>query len=147
MDIKTVFVCTFVFLKETNMYQRKIPIDYNCGLNVAMEVVGSKWKFCLLDEISKGIKRPKDLINAINGITKRVLQNQLKELEFHGLLGKTIYNEIPLRVEYYVTESGKSLMPLIVAIDKWGLAFAPQLKVILENHILEPIENWMRNRK
>jgi len=135
-----VFVCTFVFLKETNMYQRKIPIDYNCGLNVAMEVVGSKWKFCLLDEISKGIKRPKDLINAINGITKRVLQNQLKELEFHGLLGKTIYNEIPLRVEYYVTESGKSLMPLIVAIDKWGLAFAPQLKMILENHILETVE-------
>lgn len=122
------------------MYQRKIPIDYNCGLNVAMEVVGSKWKFCLLDEISKGIKRPKDLINAVNGITKRVLQNQLKELEFHGLLGKTIYTEIPLKVEYFLTESGESLMPLIVAIDKWGLAFAPQLKNILENQILETEE-------
>ena len=120
-----------------NMYQRKIPIDYNCGLNVAMEVVGSKWKFCLLDEISKGTKRPKDLVNVVTGITKRVLQNQLKELEFHGLLGKTIYNEIPLRVEYFLTESGESLMPLIVAIDKWGLAFAPQLKAILENQILE----------
>jgi DNA-binding HxlR family transcriptional regulator len=115
------------------MYQRKIPIDYNCGLNVAMEVVGSKWKFCLLDEISKGTKRPKDLVNVVNGITKRVLQNQLKELEFHGLLGKTIYNEIPLRVEYFLTESGESIMPLIVAIDKWGLVFAPQLKNILEN--------------
>ncbi len=122
------------------MYQRKIPIDYNCGLNVAMEVVGSKWKFCLLDEISKGIKRPKDLINAVNGITKRVLQNQLKELEFHGLLGKTIYTEIPLKVEYFLTESGESLMPLIVAIDKWGLVFAPQLKNILENQILETEE-------
>jgi len=122
------------------MYQRKIPIDFNCGLNVAMEVVGSKWKFCLLDEISKGIKRPKDLINAVNGITKRVLQNQLKELEFHGLLEKTIYTEIPLKVEYFLTESGESLMPLIVAIDKWGLAFAPQLKNILENQILETEE-------
>lgn len=122
------------------MYQRKIPIDYNCGLNVAMEVVGSKWKFCLLDEISKGIKRPKDLINAVNGITRRVLQNQLKELEFHGLLGKTIYNEIPLKVEYHLTASGESLMPLIIAIDKWGLEFAPQLKNIVENQILE-IEN------
>lgn len=117
------------------MYQRKIPIDYNCGLNVAMEVVGSKWKFCLLDEISKGTKRPKDLITVVNGITKRVLQNQLKELEFHGLLGKTIYTEIPLRVEYFLTESGESLMPLIVAIDKWGLEFAPQLKKILEDAI------------
>ena len=122
------------------MYQRKIPIDYNCGLNVAMEVVGSKWKFCLLDEISKGTKRPKDLVNVVTGITKRVLQNQLKELEFHGLLGKTIYNEIPLKVEYFLTDSGESLMPLIVALDKWGLAFAPQLQNILENQILETEE-------
>lgn len=123
-----------------SMYQRKIPIDYNCGLNVAMEVVGSKWKFCLLDEISKGTKRPKDLVNVVTGITKRVLQNQLKELEFHRLLGKTIYNEIPLKVEYFLTESGESLMPLIVALDKWGLAFAPQLQNILENQILETEE-------
>lgn len=119
------------------MYHRKIPVDYNCGLNVAMEVVGSKWKFCLLDEIAKGIKRPKDLVNAVNGITKRVLQNQLKELEFHGLLRKTVYNEIPLKVEYDLTQSGKSLMPLIVALDKWGLEFAPQLKEIVENQIVQ----------
>ena len=114
------------------MYQRKIPIDYNCGLTVAMEVVGSKWKFCLLDEIHKGIKRPKDLVLAINGISKRVLQNQLRELELHGLLAKTIYTEVPLRVEYYLTETGESLLPLIVALDKWGIDFAPQLKTILE---------------
>jgi len=119
------------------MYQRKIPIDYNCGLNVAMEVVGSKWKFCLLDEISKGTKRPKDLVKVVNGITKRVLQNQLKELEFHGLLRKTIYTEIPLRVEYFLTASGESLMPLVVAIDKWGLAFGPQLKEIIESQMIE----------
>ncbi|MCC9070652.1 helix-turn-helix transcriptional regulator [Flavobacterium sp. F-65] len=114
------------------MYQRKIPIDYNCGLTVAMEVVGSKWKFCLLDEIYKGIKRPKDLVLAINGISKRVLQNQLRELESHGLLAKTIYTEVPLRVEYYLTETGESLLPLIVALDKWGIDFAPQLKTILK---------------
>jgi DNA-binding HxlR family transcriptional regulator len=119
------------------MYQRKIPIDYTCGLIVAMEVVGSKWKFCLLDEISKGIKRPKDLVHAINGITKRVLQNQLRELELHELLGKTVYTEVPLRVEYYLTESGKSLLPLVAALDKWGLDFAPQLKTILERDNLE----------
>ena len=64
----------------------------------------------------------------------------MKELEFHGLLGKTIYNEIPLKVEYFLTESGESLMPLIVALDKWGLAFAPQLQNILENQILETEE-------
>lgn len=113
------------------MYQRKIPIDYECGLSVAMEVIGSKWKFCLLDEISKGIKRPRDLVSSINGITKRVLQKQLSELELHGILGKRIYAEVPLRVEYFLTESGKSLLPLVSAVDKWGLSFAPQLKSIL----------------
>ena len=113
------------------MYQRKIPIDYKCGLTISMEVIGSKWKFCLLDEISKGIKRPKDLVNAINGITRRVLQKDLKELEQHGVLGKNVYAEVPLRVEYYLTASGKTLLPLIAAVDKWGLSFAPQLKSIL----------------
>ncbi len=115
------------------MYERKIPIDYECGLGVAMEVIGSKWKFCLLDEISKGIKRPRDLAIAINGISKRVMQQQLKELEFHGVIGKTVFTQIPLKVEYHLTESGKSILPLISAIDQWGLDFAPQLRARLEN--------------
>lgn len=119
------------------MYQRKIPIDYECGLSVAMEVVGSKWKFCLLDEIAKGATRPRDLVNAINGITKRVLQKQLSELELHGILGKTIYAEVPLRVEYFLTESGKSILPLVSAVDKWGVSFAPQLKIIMEKRQIE----------
>lgn len=119
------------------MYQRKIPIDYECGLSVAMEVVGSKWKFCLLDEIAKGTTRPRDLVNAINGITKRVLQKQLSELELHGLLGKTIYAEVPLRVEYFLTASGRSILPLVSAVDKWGLSFAPQLKNIIEKGQIE----------
>ncbi|WP_306354206.1 winged helix-turn-helix transcriptional regulator [Flavobacterium sp. '19STA2R22 D10 B1'] len=122
------------------MYQRKIPIDYECGLSVAMEVVGSKWKFCILDEVSKDIKRPKDLVHAINGITKRVLQNQLKELEFHGLLEKIMYKEVPLRVEYYLTESGKSLLPLISAVDQWGEGFVPQLKKIMEREAPEVLK-------
>lgn len=119
------------------MYQRKIPIDYSCGLIVAMEVVGSKWKFCLLDEISKGTARPKDLVQVVQGITKRVMQKQLSELELHGILGKKIYAEVPLRVEYYLTATGESLLPLISAINKWGAGFAPELKAILEREDLE----------
>ncbi|QNK64860.1 helix-turn-helix transcriptional regulator [Pedobacter sp. PAMC26386] len=113
------------------MYQRKIPMNYNCGLSIAMEVVGSKWKFCILDEISKGIKRPRDLANSVSGISKRVLQNQLRELEMHGIVEKTIYTEVPLRVEYHLTDSGISLLPLISAVEQWGLGFAQQLKTIL----------------
>ena len=119
------------------MYQRKIPIDYNCGFNVAMEVVGSKWKFCLLDEISKGVTRPRDLVNAISGITRRVLQKDLRELELHGMIGKAVYTEVPLKVEYYLTESGKTLLPLVTAMHKWGGDFAPQLKAVMEKEEME----------
>ena len=83
--------------------------------------------------IAKGTTHPRDLVNAINGITKRVLQKQLSELELHGILGKTIYAEVPLKVEYFLTESGKSILPLVSAVDKWGLGFATQLKTIIEN--------------
>ncbi|NSL86107.1 winged helix-turn-helix transcriptional regulator [Chitinophaga solisilvae] len=114
------------------MYQRKIPIDYNCGLGIAMEVIGSKWKFCILDAVSKGIQRPKDLAQAINGITRRVLHQQVGELEMHGILGKTIYTEVPLRVEYHLTATGKTLLPLIEALNTWGLEFSPHLRAILE---------------
>lgn len=119
------------------MYQKKIPIDYECGLSIAMEVVGSKWKFCLLDEISKGTTRPRDLVRAINGISKRVLQKQLSELEMHGILGKTIYAEVPLRVEYHLSESGKTLLPLVAAVDQWGMGFSAQLKTIVEKEAAE----------
>lgn len=115
-----------------HMYQRKIPIDYNCGLIVAMEVIGSKWKFCLLDEISKGITRPRDLLQAVKGITRRVLQQQLRELELHDILGKTIYKEVPLRVEYQLTEAGHSILPLITALDLWGEGYAARLQSLLE---------------
>ena len=124
------------------MYQRKIPIDYTCGLSVAMEVVGSKWKFCILDKISRGAQRPRDLVRLIDGLSKRVLQQQLRELELHGVLGKTTYHEIPLRVEYHLTDLGKTLLPLVSAVDQWGVAFAPHLKEIMEVEAapLEPTE-------
>lgn len=114
------------------MYERKIPIDYTCGLSIAMEVAISKWKFCLLTEIHKGVVRPKDLFDAVHGISKRVLHQQLKELEFHKLITKTIYPEVPARVEYNLTADGIRVLPLLYAIDQWGLEYVPKLKKLTE---------------
>jgi len=113
------------------MYQRKIPLDFECGTGIAIEVVLSKWKFCILQEIERGISRPKDLIEAIPGITKRVLHEQLKQLEYHGILKKEIYPEVPPRVEYTITELGQTALPITKAVHAWGLEFGPKLKSIL----------------
>lgn len=110
------------------MYERKIPLDYNCGVSVAMEVIGSKWKFCLIVEINAGTRRPKDLHEAIPGISKRVLHQQLKEMELHGIICKKIYPEVPARVEYFLTEEGRIVLPLIENINQWGKSYAQKLK-------------------
>ena len=74
----------------------------------------------MLKAISIGIKRPSEMLRAIPDVTKRVLNVQLKELEQHGIITKKIYHELPLKVEYSLTELGDSLMPIINAMNQWG---------------------------
>lgn len=112
------------------MYERKIPLDFECGITIASEVIFSKWKFCILMELNKGITRPKDLVDAVTGITKRVLHQQLKQLEFYKIIDRITYPEIPPRVEYSLTEDGKRILPILDAINKWGLDYAPTFKGI-----------------
>ncbi len=113
------------------MYERKIPLDFECGITIATEVIFSKWKFCILMELEKGITRPKDLVEAVTGITKRVLHQQLKQLEFYKIIDRITYPEIPLRVEYSLTEDAKKILPILAEINKWGLEYAPKFREII----------------
>ncbi len=102
------------------MYQRKIPIDLNCGLDLVKEVLYGKWKMHLIYFISQGINRPGELQRKIPSATRRVLIVQLNQLEEHGLISKKIYAQLPPKVEYTLTELGQTVLPLITALGKWG---------------------------
>ena len=102
------------------MYQKKIPIELNCGLDLAKEVLSGKWKFHLLYFISEGIKRPSELQRKIPGATRRVLNVQLNELAEFGLVTKKVQAELPLKAEYSLTGLGNSVIPVITALGKWG---------------------------
>lgn len=102
------------------MYERKIPENLECGINVAMKVFGAKWKPCIIDAINRGIRRPSEMHREINTATPRVIDMQLTELEKFNIVGKTIYPGFPLRVEYYLTDMGKSILPIIALMDRWG---------------------------
>jgi DNA-binding HxlR family transcriptional regulator len=102
------------------MYEKKIPKDLNCGIVVTMEVIGGKWKSCLINDINKGIRRPGELHKTHPEASPRVLNLQLSELENHGIVEKTIFPVVPLKVEYALTNKGKSLLPLIDVMRKWG---------------------------
>jgi DNA-binding HxlR family transcriptional regulator len=98
------------------MYQRKIPGDLYCGLDITFEVIGGKWKAGLIRHIHKGVKRPGELHKVFPGASPRVLNQQLAKLTKHGIIQKEIFPVLPLKVEYSLTEIGHSLLPII----KWA---------------------------
>lgn len=106
-------------------YERKIPIDLECGVTIYDIMAGGKWKPYLVNSMHLGIKRPAEFRRIIPGATKRVLQQQLNEMEQMGLVSKKIFAEVPIRVEYSLTERGTSLIPIIRMMDEWGLRHAP----------------------
>ena len=102
------------------MYERKILPNLNCGLDLIGEVLYGKWKIRLLWFINEGHKRPSELQRKIPDATRRVLNIQLKELEDHELITKKIYPVVPPKVEYSLTEFGKTVIPVIAALGNWG---------------------------
>jgi len=90
------------------------------ALVYCMETIGDKWKPILLYSISTGTNRFNMLYKHIDGITKQMLSKQLKQLEKSGLIERTVYNEVPPRVVYTLTAKGKSLSPVIQAMQRWG---------------------------
>lgn len=103
-----------------NMYTRKIPVTLNCGLDLMGEILYGKWKMRLLYFISEGHQRPSELQRKIPDASRRVLTAQLKELEQHELVTKVIYPQVPPKVEYSLTEFGRSLIPVIDSLGKWA---------------------------
>lgn len=115
------------------MYEKKIPKDFDCGMSITLEIIGGKWKPCLIDSISKGIRRPSELHRNHPEASKRVLNLQLKELEDYGVISKIIYPVLPPKVEYFLTELGESLLPLTRHMEKWGSNYMPVFNELQRN--------------
>jgi len=111
----------------TGSYERKIPI-LDCGHEYIRKVLHGRWKIALLLRIEKGINRPGELTRSIPEATRRVLDVQLAELVAHELIIKNIFEENIQRVEYHLSDLGKSLMPVIYLMGKWGNDHLGQLK-------------------
>ena len=103
------------------MYQKKLETDIRCPLEYGLELFGGKWKsrvICVLNE--KGTLRYSGIRKEMLNITDAVLAATLKELIHDDLVVRRQYNEIPPRVEYALTEKGKSVVPILQSICKWA---------------------------
>ncbi|MFN8281755.1 MAG: helix-turn-helix domain-containing protein [Chitinophagales bacterium] len=91
-----------------------------CPVTLTLELIGGRWKVLILFHLASGTKRFGEVAVRIPDISRKVLTEQLKELEKDGLVTRTQYKEIPPRVEYALTELGASLTPLFSEMAKWG---------------------------
>jgi DNA-binding HxlR family transcriptional regulator len=92
-----------------------------CGLKKVLELIGGKWKILILCQIdNKGVGRFNDMKREISGITNTMLASSLKEMERDGMLIRRQYNEMPVRVEYMLTDKAKTLIPILLELKKWG---------------------------
>jgi DNA-binding HxlR family transcriptional regulator len=113
------------------MYERKILPYLNCGLDLVGEVLYGKWKIRILWFIHEGNKRPSELQRKIADVSRRVLNIQLKELEDHELITRKIFPVMPPKVEYNLTDFGKTLIPIIHTIGLWGDEHQNKLKTVI----------------
>ena len=98
--------------------------EYHCAMDVTMDYIGGKWKTVVLWYLRKDKKRFSELRKLIPNITEKMLSLQLKGLETDGLVKRKIYPEVPPKVEYYLTDFGKTLIPMLEEIAKWGRGLA-----------------------
>jgi DNA-binding HxlR family transcriptional regulator len=96
---------------------------FHCSVEVTLSVIGGKWKLLIYDNLWNGVTRFGQLKRAIPRITQTMLTQQLRELERDGIVTRTIYAEIPPRVEYALTEFGRTLEPVISRMQEWGATY------------------------
>lgn len=92
----------------------------NCPVTATMGVIGGKWKILILHLINNDVNRFGKLNMMLKDISKQMLTTQLRDLERDGIIKRVIYPEIPPRVEYFLTEKGKALVPVFNALKEWG---------------------------
>jgi DNA-binding HxlR family transcriptional regulator len=94
--------------------------NYQCTVAVTLEVIGGKWKAVILWHLSHKTLRFSQLQRRLPAITQKMLTQQLRELERDGIIHREVYPEVPPRVEYSLTEDGRSLVPLLTLMCTWG---------------------------
>ncbi len=102
------------------MTEKTLPA---CPVETTLMLIGDKWKVLILRDLMDGKKRFGELKKSIGTVSQKVLTAQLRAMEASGLVSRTVYAEVPPRVEYELTETGYSLNPVLEALRDWGTEY------------------------
>lgn len=102
---------------------KTIAAEKTCPMEIGINILSGKWKLKILYILSKNPIRFNALQKSLNGITTRTLTSQLRELEQYKIITRTIYPEVPPRVEYCLSELGETLIPILKSLCDWGKVY------------------------
>jgi DNA-binding HxlR family transcriptional regulator len=100
---------------------------FECPIMAAIAMISDKWKVLIIYRLCDGTMRFNELMRSLQGITQRVLTNQLRELEADGLVSRKVYAEVPPRVEYSLTKVGRTLLPVLEKLEEWARKHSTEL--------------------
>lgn len=103
--------------------KEELPV---CPVATTLQMVGSKWKLLILRNLLERPWRFNELRKNLEGISQKVLTDSLRSMEEDGIITRTIYPEVPPRVEYSLSELGESMRPIIKAMELWGIQYKEQ---------------------
>lgn len=108
--------------------EKNYETPYGCSVEATLSVIGGRWKPVILFHLlQQEMMRFNQMKRAIEGITQRMLTNQLRELEADGIIERKVYAEVPPRVEYRLTNYGQTLEPILLAMREWGANHQKQI--------------------
>jgi len=96
-------------------------MDKTCPVEFALSLINGKWKMAIMKELSEKPLRYGDLGRCIPEVSSKVLISQLREMEQDGLIAREVFPEVPPRVEYALTEKGRSIATVVIELRKWGM--------------------------
>ena len=105
------------------MEYQKNGKTFHCPVEAALDVIGGKWKPLILWALGESVMRFSELQRVLPGVNAKMLTKQLRELEEDGIILRTVYPEVPPRVEYRITEFGMTLIPILQALCDWGAEY------------------------
>lgn len=100
----------------------RLDCSPGCAVEATLALIDGKWKGVVLFHLLEGTLRFNEIRRRVPNVTQRMLTNQLRDLEADGFVARRVYAEVPPRVEYSLTERGRSLAPVLAALKSWGEA-------------------------
>ena len=108
-------------VKKTLIFRDK---EYKCGIDVTLAVIGGKWKSAILYHLAQQTMRFSELQRQFTATSRKMLTQQLRELEQDDLVHREVYPQVPSKVEYSLTDKGRSIKPILDLMCDWGAGYA-----------------------